>query len=393
MTEKESIVGKFSYQEDRKNRFSMTKLAQTESNSSKASGQPPKSGSHYHREKTLNIIYFMDSKKTRTIKIPVEKAYLALGFLGAILIWCVVSGILVLNLKSKDHSDSLRIRSLLSTIYEFQVKGEDVFDKAYPNSEHDYYHDAVLAANVKLNEPEPAKVDEDLLKGDAADAKKSTESLTLAAKNLTSLQPEPDVNAPINQKLRDRVTPTPNSESSNDESEPQNKSDKIAALPVDQSKPSDNFDVVAEKIKANVTQKGIDVQFSVRNNLGQTTEGYVYGIAQYESSAGNTQYVTAPMGVGTTPDGKAVNKRSAYLYRIKYSKGKTFSFPRPDGKGGSFKSLKIFVTDSHWDIEKGYDVPIEDKFAKMGNTQKLPGNTSDSNEMPAKDRATEPLSH
>lgn len=369
----------------------MTKLAQTDANSTNAPGQPPKSGSQYHREKTLNIIYFMDSKKTRSIKIPLEKAYLALGFLGAILIWCIVSGILVLNLKNKDRLDSMRIRALLATIYEFQVKGEDVFDKAYPNSENDYYHDAVLAANVKLNEPEPSKIDDEALKGDTIDAKKSTESLTLAAKNITSLQPEPDVNAPINQKLRDRSSAT--SEEPIAEVQEQSKTSISENPSTDQSKPNVTFDVVAEKIRANVTPKGIDVQFGVRNNLGQTTEGYLYGIAQFESTDGTTQFITAPMGVGVTADGKAANKRSAYLYRIKYSKGKTFSFPRPIGKDGSFKSLKIFVTDSHWVIEKGYDVPIEDKFAKMGNKQKLPENTPDSNEIPAVNRTPEPLSH
>lgn len=348
----------------------MNKPATTSSAPSRRSGI--RGRGLFQRQSTLNVIYFIDAKKSHTMRIPVRKAYWAMGLGSLLIFWCVVSaGLVIYNQNQKDLANQ-RVRHLLSTIYEFQVENEGVFEKAYPNTEDDYYYNAVAAAGIKLNEPAEAKPS----RAAADEPDLDQEALQLAAKNLTSLKPEPD--APVNMRVADKATNTPVDAPQKQVPKPavSDEASRSAATTAELKSSDKPFDFAIERLRANTTTQGMEVRFTLRNNNDAgSTEGFVYGIAQYQKDDQGSRYIAAPGSVGVNPDGKALNAKGAYLFRIRFRKEKTFSFSRPLNMPGAFKNVRIYVTDGKGANEKFYDLAVTDKFAKAA-TPPAPAETN-----------------
>ncbi len=336
----------------------MNKPATTSSTPSRRTGL--RGRGLFQRQSTLNVIYFIDAKKSHTMRIPVRKAYWAMGLGGLLILWCVVSAGLVIYSQNQRDLANQRVRHLLSTIYEFQVENEGVFEKAYPNTEDDYYHNAVAAAGIKLNEPVESKPS----KAPADEAELDREALQLAAKNLTSLKPEPD--APVNMRAADKAaTAAIAPKKQTPKAAVTDETSRAGATSAESPSSLKPFDFAIDRLRANTTAQGMEVRFTLRNNNDAgSTEGFVYGIAQYQKDNQGSHYIAAPGGVGVSPDGKALNAKGAYLFRIRFRKEKTFSFSRPHNMPGAFKNVRIYVTDGKGANEKFYDLALADKFSK-----------------------------
>src|SRR5262245_5829204 len=91
------------------------------------------------RQKELNIIYFIDAKKTKTVRISLRNFYYLLGVFVVFCVWSVASLGLTFHLMSKNKNAEDNVQKLLSDIFNYQVKYEDVYQKAYPNNANDLF--------------------------------------------------------------------------------------------------------------------------------------------------------------------------------------------------------------------------------------------------------------
>ena len=85
------------------------------------------------RKRLLNIIYFIDSKRTRTLQISLKTAGLSVGILAVMIVWSLVaSGLLVNELLVNNHLRD-HTRRLLSNIFNYQTRYDNVYERAYPD--------------------------------------------------------------------------------------------------------------------------------------------------------------------------------------------------------------------------------------------------------------------
>ena len=89
---------------------------------------PPEKGS---RTKYLNIVYFVDSSKSYSIRINLVAARWALVLLIGVTLWSLISVAWVINLTQVVAKTRLSLGEALTGVYEYQLKYEHVFDKSY----------------------------------------------------------------------------------------------------------------------------------------------------------------------------------------------------------------------------------------------------------------------
>ncbi|MBC7658605.1 MAG: hypothetical protein H7249_02765 [Chitinophagaceae bacterium] len=84
------------------------------------------------RKRFLNVIYFIDSNRTRTLKFSIGTSYVTVGLLCAAVIWSIISTSLLI----RDHFILEGMRghttSLLETVFNYQTRYDEVYEKAYP---------------------------------------------------------------------------------------------------------------------------------------------------------------------------------------------------------------------------------------------------------------------
>jgi hypothetical protein len=99
------------------------------SENAKANVAAPKKG----RKRRLNVIYFVDSARTRSFSVPIGRLNVLLfGFL-ALLTWSVASVALLVWLGQDRREVSERLHTALATIFEYEQRNDQVYEMAYPN--------------------------------------------------------------------------------------------------------------------------------------------------------------------------------------------------------------------------------------------------------------------
>lgn len=262
------------------------------------------SGSPSGRERQLNIIYFVDANKTRSIKLSISKAKLIGSLLVLTISWAfLATGILFY---SSDRVDNLEVKlsQSLGVIFDYQVKYEDTYEKAYP-----------FTPTKKAKAP-PISV-----ASNKAEPKKTTKS-----SNVAQTKPATALAA------------------------------KLATPALD--KPL----VSIEEAKVDYENPELKVRFALRNNQSpKRATGYVFGTAKFVSDAGVTSFLVSPRGIKAGSDGAVANPKSGYAYRIRYYKAKTMSFQPPKGVAGKFVQVSLSLVGSDGqqsDKRLNVDIPV-----------------------------------
>jgi hypothetical protein len=128
------------------------------------------------RKRYLNIIYFVDSRRTRTLKYSIERSYLTVAIIAASMLWSVVSTALLLRdriviREMTDHSEKL-----LGLVFNYQTRYDEVYEKAYPARES-----APQMVSDSYVEEEPEK-EEESKQEQVADDNPKPKVASLAAK-------------------------------------------------------------------------------------------------------------------------------------------------------------------------------------------------------------------
>lgn len=269
------------------------------------------------RRKTLNIIYFIDSEKTKSIQISVSTVIgLASAFLLMVL-WSFTS-IYLGYVALRDRANLLSfVRDARNTLFEYEARFEGVYENVYPSDAK------------KENPPAPP----------AAAEPPQTPPQRIAATPEPKAVPEPKP-APPEVKAKAPVTAAAPIEPKTEEAKVASANESEGASEPTRSK------VTVDSPVFRTGTDTLELRVNINNQDNRNkAEGYVWALATFKGDNGEEVFVAAPKGMQINAGGEAGDPRNAQRYAIQFHKPKNFVFNSPNASSGKFTQVKIVLQD------------------------------------------------
>ena len=260
------------------------------------------------RNQFLNIVYFVESAKTHSLRINLRHARWALAFCALTCFWAVGSIAWVVLLESQIGGTREQLATSLAAIFAYQVKTEKVFEVAYPSDAITNYYSE--SAQLPSNNP-------------IVDNKSTIDKIPKSGVDSRSedVAPSiPDVN----------VAP--------------------AAVRVASEGASDaKATTEAGAVEGNKISLGLDITNPNRTKA----EGYVWAVAKVNRSGEAASFFGAPNYVKiSATSGEISQVSTGYRFSIKRFKRKEFEFVVPAG-GAAWTLGEVTIHFS--DVKGTYD--------------------------------------
>jgi hypothetical protein len=275
------------------------------------------------RKRYLNIIYFIDSKRTRTLKFSIKTGYLTVGTLCLLVGWSLIASLLLVREHGLNKELRSRSRNLLSVIFNYQTRHDLVYEKAYPNDGHpllpggDTVEDRLAALpKIKAN-------DEIIEKAAPAHPIIRPAPPTLAAK-VAPPSPAPAVEKAV-------LTPKEN----------------VIANAMEQLPPNEPT-IAIENFSSAIHDQTLTVRFSLKNtNKGNKASGTVTAQAHFFEGEKDGVWLEthSESAAGAVDTGDQDDPSSDKHFNIRYYKNKVFHFTSPTKASGLFTAVLITVKD------------------------------------------------
>jgi len=264
-------------------------------------------------ERYLNIIYFLDASQTKTIKVSVARLKIVLGLFVAWLVWFGVSSYLNIRLWSDRAQLEARLKASLAALFQYEVQYDRVYDRAYGNASNKN-----RVASQSDEEPRKAAPAREV----EADA-----------------QPTEQANVP-------------------------------EAVSVDTK-----LEVKVAKPVVEVGESELDVRFDLVSSVTEgKAQGYIYGIAEFKTDAGETIKIMSPEGIAAD---ETIDPKQAVSFAIRRFKQQNLSFTFDPRKPGYFINVQIHVLSRNGIGRDVYDVPVQIRIgqskASLEQPAKSPG--------------------
>jgi hypothetical protein len=273
------------------------------------------------RKRQLNVIYFVDSSRTRSFKIPLGRLNALIVLFIGLCVWSVASVYIFVELVGDRQEIAGRLVTSSSTIFEYESQYDRAYDVAYPNMVKDPKAVSTAAAAEDAGDPDPEEEDAELKAATAAGAQK--------------------VNATAS---------------------------------VENKKNKKSLSVEVENPVIEETATDLKLVFKVSNTGNMKANGFVWAIAEFFPDKGPVQYLAAPQGILLDSKGIAQKPSGGYRFSIRRFKVKRFKFPIPQGVAGSFKSIRIeligYKSNSPSVFKIPVDIRIDSESAQGGGTEK-----------------------
>jgi hypothetical protein len=316
------------------------------------------------RRRRLNVIYFVDSARTRSFSMPLFGLnFIALALIGLVG-WSVLSIGLLMWMADGRAEDLARMKSALATVFEYETRYDDVYEKAYPNGRPDPLVAAAAAAADAAKEAA----------NDAADAAAAhaAHPAMPAAPVAAAASIGDDGDAPIAEDGAP-VPPAGKAVASkavaSKTAAPQPAAAQPASSMAAKAPPQTASATPDEAAKAAMITVGnpvvearsdsLELRFDLTNKSEDRAEGYVWAIAEFKPDKGSVTYIGAPIEIEVQGAGDPTYPERSAVFGIRHFKKKTFSFPVRQGQAGTFTGLKIGVMDRSGAGRMTYNVPIE----------------------------------
>ena len=292
------------------------------------------------RSRFLNIIYFVDSNRTHSFKLPVKRAQWMLFGLIATVIWAIGSATwLTIELRT-SHAKSLEINKLMATIFDYQTRYDQVYERTYPKELQKRQLPAAIADNDSGEKPALAEEEKESEEIKESEKKKA---IVIAA-----TKPVEEKKEKIKEKKKAVKEP--------EALAAKERSIKIEAK---KAKTKKGSPILIDQPTHKSDATGLTLSFAIKNRIGPNkAEGRLWGVATYTLENGSTQLVSAPFGIDPSDKGIPSEIRKARSFRIRYYKLKQLFFERPSVKG-SFTKIEVYCADND---EKKYHlqtIPID----------------------------------
>ena len=268
------------------------------------------------RQKLLNIIYFIDSNRTHSIKIPLRTAsYLTAGLI-TLLVWSFVSSALLYGQLTTQSQKDARISQLLTSIFEYQTRYDGVYEKTYPKEQ--------IASKKTIQDVQVANVQKPVKKTPADDK--------ISADTPNKKDSSGAATTKLNPKSRQVVT-TP----------------KTANIRI-------------QNPTYRTSKSKLTVSFAIQNKISpKRAGGRIWGVATVIDQKGHIKKLTSPKGILHKKEAVPENITMAQKFSIRYYKSKSLDFKVP--KNSRITNIDIFCYQDN-SVVKIASIPIKNKTAK-----------------------------
>lgn len=271
------------------------------------------------RNQFLNIVYFVESARTHSLRINLRHARWALAFCALTCFWAVGSIAWVALLEAQMRGTREQLATSLTAIFAYQVKIEKIFEVAYPSdATTNYYSEsAQLPANNPIIDN---KSTIDKIPKSAEDA--GLETVAAVAGDSSGAPAAEHVAAVA--KSEAEVTPA---------------TEAVAGAPAETL-------IKVSAAKAVVDGNRIALGFDITNPNSTKAEGYVWAVAKINRSGQAAMFVGAPNYVKISAvSGEISQISTAYRFSIRSFKRKEFEILVPPGQAWTIGEVTIHFSD------------------------------------------------
>jgi len=314
------------------------------------------------RKRYLNIIYFVDSNRTRTLKFSIGASYVTVGLIAAALVWSLVSTTLLVRDRYVIAGMSDHTTRLLELVFNHQTRYDEVYEKAYPDND----------AALLVDETEPEK------------AEKPVEKRGIMS--LSAKRPPMPVTPPAARSAIDKLAEESSSAKRTLNAEP------VVPSATPKVKSGDEPPLSIDNFSTTMTEKSLIINLSLKNlSSPNKTSGSVSAVAKYIDAADKSYALEShPRDTGDEASG-------GEHFNIRYFKNKAFYFEPPKDVMGRFHEVVVTIKDAEGH-SKDFLYPLNkeslaryQKEAVNDQRESGAGNSSRSGSGPA-DRDEETLS-
>ncbi len=283
------------------------------------------------RKRFLNVIYFIDSNRTRTLKMSIRTSYLTVGTLCLLVTWSLVASLLLVREHGLNTDLRSRSRDLLGVIFGYQTRYDQVYEKAYPTDVNTIIPTAISEASNKTSNPVEIELEDDAeAKVELPSQPNSVKASPIAAKIANSPVAEPP----------EQVRPEPK--------------EKIIARALEKTSAMAP-PVSVENFSSSIQDETLTVRFALKNtNKGNKATGTVTGQARFFENGKEGLWLPTQIEAGNdqADAGDQDDPSSDQHFNIRFYKNKVFHFVSPASKSGLFTAVRITVKDEQGRIKE-----------------------------------------
>ena len=275
--------------------------------------------SFFSADRHVNLIYFVDAAKTKTVRVSLRTASIMAIACGVVVLWSFASGVLLVRLEAKQSDLRSELSTSRAVIFEYQTLHDGVFERAYPEVKDRKFAAASIPPGKQTAAVEPEKA-----------SPKATE-------------------APV-------MTDTPEKAKMVSREDPKS--------PVSLSNPSV------------IRRDGVfEVFFDLRNSdSSKKAEGYIWGIAAVERQGGERISLTVPKSLTVSVTGDPLNTEHGQRFGIRRYARRSFIFSLPSRFEGRVLTVDIAFSGQAGKYSSSYTIPVNLRFSNLASNAKSQDN-------------------
>jgi hypothetical protein len=315
------------------------------------------------RVRYLNIVYFIESARSHTMRINLRHAKWGLAGAFILFAWSIGSIIWIASLKREVDGTRRNLESALTAVFDYQIKNDKVFELAYPiDATNSYYSEAAqLASNNPIadHQTQPTakqpsiKIASDTSPQQPTNMKDTSTAQAPTSPSVAAASP-PSPAAPT--ATSPAAVPTPVNHT-----QPQPQGTDLTNKSKSAKDPSTSKIIGISAPKISKTGSRMTLEFSITNAHSKKAEGYIWAIASIQTAAGQTTRIIAPDHAKLDDKtGQITAVKAAYRFSIQRFKEKSFDFTIPPGlKDWKLTKLTVSFTDLNANGADQVELPVE----------------------------------
>ncbi|MCX6130423.1 MAG: hypothetical protein NTX25_15345 [Proteobacteria bacterium] len=280
------------------------------------------------RKRFLNIIYFIDSNRTRTLKLSIRSSYLTVATLVLLISWSFFASLLLIQEHQLNHEQRVRSVELLTSIFNYQTRYDQVYEKAYPSETSPAV--AIKQQNDHIETARVQTVEKD--EGQKIRVEDSQKTKT----------PAPALPAGLAQAPKPSPSPSPSVLASTSvETMASSPKEKVISAPIEKTPALPDPPVIVENFSSAIEDQVLTARFALKNlKKGSKATGTVQALARFEEEGQDAIWLSTNIETNVEQQESADqdDPSSDHRFNIRFYKNKVFHFALPSEKSGVFPS-------------------------------------------------------
>jgi hypothetical protein len=302
------------------------------------------------KKRVLNIVYFLDAKKTKSLKIPMPMAKGLFAFIALGVVWSVASIFVVGMLESKVSNLQDDLVESNQVIFDYQARFDGVYEAAYPSKKSNLYElvnrapEAIAEENI-VSSADPKNSIGIKDSKERESEVKLRQTVALAAKSLGENNPATSYNSRSGEIESSDVREEVEDQNSKSERLTDNKKEKIFP------------DLKIKKARIKPGKDGTVLSILLKNQSSKKVSGYVWAVATLEEN-GEVKHLVSPSRVSLNENGTISDPKKSNKFALRNFSNKKFKFPIGADQISSLSHIKVGLMRNDGSIRK-VKIPIK----------------------------------